>query len=153
MKSYIGFASSFLDHALVTTDLQPFHHRTFLEAPQAYLSSYSSTVSDHLPVTSRYFVSGTTSVDDEASVAPTAVRLAPMPMVDHGMAEIVVEHGGPVRVELVSMTGETLVLLQETLAPQIRLVQLPVHQLSSGRYALRVSMHGRVDQLPVVINR
>ncbi|MFZ9871136.1 MAG: endonuclease/exonuclease/phosphatase family protein [Candidatus Kapaibacteriota bacterium] len=153
LKSYIGFASSFLDHALVTTDLQPFHHRTFLEAPQAYLSSYSSTVSDHLPVTSRYFVSGTTSVDDEASVAPTAVRLAPMPMVDHGMAEIVVEHGGPVHVELVSMTGETLVLLQETLAPQIRLVQLPVHQLSSGRYALRVSMHGRVDQLPVVIHR
>lgn len=153
LKSYIGFASSFLDHALVTTDLQPLHHRTFLEAPQAYLSSYSSTVSDHLPVTSRFFLSPTTSVQEEASVQGAHVRVAPMPMSDHGTAEVTVEDGGLVRVEVVSMMGESTLLLNETLAPQIRLVQIPVAQLASGHYSLRVTINGVTTQRPVVITR
>lgn len=153
LKSYIGFASSFLDHAIVSTDMQPLHHRTFLEAPQAYMSSYSSTVSDHLPVTSRYFLSPTTSVQEEASVQGAHVRVAPMPMSDHGTAEVTVEDGGLVRVEVVSMMGESTLLLNETLAPQIRLVQIPVAQLASGRYSLRVTINGVTTQRPVVITR
>ncbi len=153
LNSYVGFNQSFLDHAMVTTDMEGFHHRTFLEAPQAYLSLYSATVSDHLPVTSRYFLDETVSVDEDVLPQGAQVRLAPNPMMDHGTAEITLPVGGRVRVDLVNTMGATTSVLDETMAPQIRVVNLPVRDLTSGYYVLRVEIDGVVTTRPVVIAR
>jgi len=153
LKSYVGFNQSFLDHALVTTDMAGYHHRTFLEAPQAYLSLYSATVSDHLPVTSRFFLDPAVSVNEETGPQGAQVRLAPVPMVDHGTAEITVPNGGTVRVDLVNTMGIATNVLQETMAPQIRVVSLPVNTLTSGAYILRIEIDGVVTTRPVIIAR
>lgn len=151
LKSYVGFSGQFLDHVLATTDAAPFHHRTYLESPQAYLSSYSSTVSDHLPVTSRYFASPVTSVQEGPSAPTALVRLAPNPMIDHGMAEITLPVGGHLQVALITPMGQALELVNETTPAQVRVVQLPVHDLGSGRYTLRVMIDRTITTIPVVI--
>jgi endonuclease/exonuclease/phosphatase family metal-dependent hydrolase len=152
LSSYVGFTRSFLDHFFLSSDLKPFHHRTYLEAPQAYLSSYSSTVSDHLPVTMRIFVGEYTSVDEETH-KELSVRTAPLPMIDHGMAEVVIESEGRLTATLVNSLGMTWILVDEFITPQIRLVPIPVQSLSSGQYILHVSHNGNVASSKVIITR
>ena len=153
LNSYVGFNQSFLDHALVTTDMEGFHHRTFLEAPQAYLSLYSATVSDHLPVTSRYFIDPTVSVDEEIDPQGAQVRLAPNPMIDHGTAEITIPTGGHVRVDIVDPMGARTSVLDEIMTPQILAVSLPINALTNGYYLLRVDIDGVVSTHPMVVTR
>ena len=153
LASFIGFNRGFLDHFLITNELVPILHRTYLEGPQAYLSSYSTTVSDHLPVTTRLFLDGTTDVNEEGIVKGASVRIAPNPMMDHGMAEIVLNVPSNVRVRLVDNTGQAHTLLNEYLQPQIRLVQIPVQELASGAYQLQVIVGNEMTTLPVVITR
>ncbi len=153
LTSYIGFNRSFLDHCIISTDLTAQLHRTYLEAPQAYLSSYSSTVSDHLPVTTRIFVDGVTSVSEEQHAASVGLRVSPQPMTDHGTVELVVETPTTVTATLVSAHGEQRTLLDETLAPQVRLLSVPVQDLSSGVYRLLVQMNEHVVSVPLVITR
>jgi hypothetical protein len=69
------------------------------------------------------------------------------------MAEIVLERGGRLTADLVSVTGERMPLIDETLGAQIRLVTIPVEQLSSGVYYLLVSVNGASTSMPIVINR
>jgi endonuclease/exonuclease/phosphatase family metal-dependent hydrolase len=153
LASYIGFNRNFLDHCFISADLVSSLHRTYLEAPQAYISAYSTRVSDHLPVTTRLFLSGTSSVQEEVAAAQLGVRVSPQPMTDHGMAEIVLEHSAQVRVLLVDAQGNSRVLLNESLAPQIRLLQIPTTELASGVYRLQVSIGDKHTSLPVVIAR
>jgi endonuclease/exonuclease/phosphatase family metal-dependent hydrolase/DNA/RNA endonuclease YhcR with UshA esterase domain len=151
LSSYLGFNRSFLDHILIRTPGLPFY-RSFIETPERYLTSFSSTVSDHRPVSLRLYYPGTTSVDQETS-APSMVRVSPNPMTSSGMAEVTLERGGHLTAELVSVTGERTMLVNETLGQQIRLVTIPVEQLSSGVYYLLVSVNGASTSMPVVINR
>ncbi|MEY3387097.1 MAG: hypothetical protein RIR53_1908 [Bacteroidota bacterium] len=152
LSSYVGFNRGFLDHILTRTPGLQLHRAT-LESPERYLTSYSSTVSDHRPVTLRLFYPSETSVNDEKALASSTIRVSPNPMTTNGMAEIVLERGGHLTAELVSVTGERMMLVNETLGQQIRLVTIPVEQLSSGLYYLLVSVNGASTSMPVVINR
>ncbi|MBL1160482.1 MAG: hypothetical protein D8M52_02040 [Chlorobi bacterium] len=152
LGSYIGFDRSFIDHCLISRDIKNSLHRVILEAPQAYLSSYRSTVSDHLPVTTRLFVSGQSPVTETAYSNHT-VRVAPNPVTTDGMAEVTINVPGYVRVALSNQQGITTTLLQDHCAPQIKLVRIPVATLSSGVYRLIVDINGSITTTPVVIAR
>lgn len=151
LASYIGFNRTFLDHCFISNDIKATLYRTYLESPQAYLSSYSSTISDHLPVTTRLYASGITSVNDVTGRNVGNVRVSPMPLTTHGMVEIVLTDAGQLRVELVSNTGQSIEIVNEAYTPQIRLIQLPVAQLSSGIYSLVVTQGIRVQSMPIIV--
>lgn len=152
LSSYIGFNRSFLDHIMISNELVDEHYRTYLETPERFLTSYSTTVSDHRPVTARLYIDGTTGISD-APDTRTSVRVSPNPMSSSGMAEIIAEHGGLLRVDLVSITGESIQLLNEVVQPSIRLVALPVGQLSSGSYVLVVTLNEAVSTSRVMVLR
>lgn len=154
-SSYIRSTGSMLDHIMVTNEVLPMVYRTFVETPNAYLSSYTTTVSDHLPVTSRFYVDGTTDVNDErASTASSILHVAPNPMQSSGQAELVIDQYGNVRATLVNALGEEVaVLMDEVCAPQIRLMQIPVQGLAVGMYSLHVRMNNVSVSTPVVISR
>lgn len=152
LSSYIGFNRGFLDHILIRTPGLTLH-RSALESPERYLTSYSSTVSDHRPVTLRMFYPTQTSVDDESSMASSIIRVSPNPMSTTGMAEITLERGGHLTADIVSVTGQRISVANETLQPQIRLLTLPVEQLAPGAYSLVVTINGSSTALPIVVTR
>jgi len=152
LSSYVGFNRSFLDHIMISNELVDEHYRTYLETPERFIASYSTTVSDHRPVTSRLYIDGTTDVND-VQYSPTSVRVSPNPMSANGMAEIISDRGGVLRVDLVSITGESVQLLNEVVQPSIRLLWLPVSQLSSGSYVLVVTHNGAVSTSQVTVLR
>ena len=151
LSSYLGFNRSFLDHILIRTPGLPFY-RSFIETPERYLTSFSSTVSDHRPVSLRLYYPGTTSVDQETS-APSLVRVSPNPMTSSGMAEVTLERGGHLTAELVGLTGERFVVADEVLPAQIRLLTLPIERLASGVYTLVVGIDGVAARTPIVVTR
>ncbi|CAN5415143.1 hypothetical protein BH09BAC3_BH09BAC3_05420 [soil metagenome] len=54
-------SGSFLDHIIISDDLTSSYNASsiFIEDPSSYIASYSSTTSDHLPVTARFTISKT----------------------------------------------------------------------------------------------
>ncbi|MFM8771744.1 MAG: T9SS type A sorting domain-containing protein, partial [Candidatus Kapaibacterium sp.] len=152
LSSYIGFNRGFLDHILTRTPGLTLH-RSALESPERYLTSYSSTVSDHRPVTLRLFYPTGTSVDDESPRVTANVRVSPNPMSVSGMAEITLEQGGHLTAEIISVTGQRIVVADETLPAQIRLLMLPVDQLASGAYSLVVTINGSSTAMPIMVTR
>ncbi|MBS1562424.1 MAG: hypothetical protein JSS89_12525 [Bacteroidetes bacterium] len=154
-SSYIRGTGSMLDNLMATNEVLPMVYRTFIESPNAYLSSYTTTVSDHLPVTTRFYVDGTTDVNDETSASASSfLHVAPNPMSAQGRAELVIERAGTVRASMINALGEEVaVLLNEECAPQVRLLQIPAQDLSVGMYSLRVRMNNVTVSTPVVIAR
>jgi len=153
LSSYLGFNRSFIDHILINSKVVPVYYRAYLESPERYLTSYSSTVSDHRPVTLRLWNDGTVGVNDQNVLPASAVRVSPNPMSTAGMVEVVAEQGGTLRVDLFSVSGEQINVVNESLAPSIRLVTLPVDQLANGSYTLVVRLNGAVSTSRVVVTR
>lgn len=153
LSSYLGFNRSFIDHIMINRNLVPVYYRAYLESPERYLTSYSSTVSDHRPVTLRLWSDGTVGVNDQSILPATAVRVSPNPMSTSGMVEVVAEQGGALSVDLYTTSGEQINVVSETLTPSIRLVSLPVDQLATGSYTLVVRLNGAVSTSRVVVTR
>lgn len=153
LSSYLGFNRSFIDHIIINRNLVPVYYRAYLESPERYLTSYSSTVSDHRPVTLRLWSDGTVGVNEQNVLSASAVRVSPNPMSTSGMVEVVAEEGGTLSVDLFTTSGEQINVVSETLAPSIRLVSLPVDQLATGSYTLVVRLNGAVSTSRVVVTR
>jgi hypothetical protein len=141
-----------LDHMLISNEVKPLHYRSFVESPERYLTSYSTTVSDHRPVTGRFFLNAVTSVDEETTSTQN-VRIAPNPMSTSGMMEIVAQQGGILRVDLSDATGNTQTLFDQNIAPSIQLVTIPVNELVSGTYLVRTTLNGVTTTKNVVVIR
>lgn len=152
LSSYIGFNRGMLDHMLVSNEVKPMHYRSFVESPERYLTSYSSTVSDHRPVTGRFYLNAVTTVNDEEN-SPSGVRVSPNPMSTSGMMEVTAQHGGHLRVELIDATGTVSVLFNQSIAPSIQLVTIPVEVLATGTYVVRTTLDGTVTTKHVVVVR
>lgn len=154
LVSYIGFNRSFLDHIIVSNEVTPFVHRTYIEAPQAYMSSYGSTVSDHLPVTVRLRTNGTvSSVNDDTTPFTGSLRLSPNPMTSGGVAELSLTAPGHVRADILDMMGRTVsVLTDEHAAASTRILPIDASTLSAGTYLLRVSINGATTTSRFVVN-
>ena len=153
LSSYLGFNRSFIDHIIINRNLVPVYYRACLESPERYLTSYSSTVSDHRPVTLRLWSDGTVGVNEQNVLSASAVRVSPNPMSTSGMVEVVAEQGGTLSVDLFTTSGVQINVVSETLAPSIRLVSLPVDQLATGSYTLVVRLNGAVSTTRVVVTR
>jgi endonuclease/exonuclease/phosphatase family metal-dependent hydrolase len=153
LSSYLGFNRSFIDHVIINRNLVPVFYRSYLESPERYLTSYSSTVSDHRPVTLRLWSDGTVGVNEQNILSASAVRVSPNPMSTSGMVEVLAEQGGTLSVDLFTTSGEQINVVSETLAPSIRLVSLPVNQLATGSYTLVVRLNGAVRTSRVVVTR
>ena len=153
LSSYLGFNRSFIDHIIINRNLVPVYYRAYLESPERYLTSYSSTVSDHRPVTLRLWSDGTVGVNEQNVLSASAVRVSPNPMSTSGMVEVVAEQGGTLSVDLFTTSGEQINVVSETLAPSIRLVSLPVDQLATGSYTLVVRLNGAASTSRVVVTR
>lgn len=153
LSSYLGFNRSFIDHIIINRNLVPVYYRAYLESPERYLTSYSSTVSDHRPVTLRLWSDGTVGVNEQNVLPASAIRVSPNPMSTSGMVEVVAEHGGTLSVDLFTTSGEQINVVKELLAPSIRLVTLPVDQLANGSYTLVVRLNGSIQTSRVIVNR
>lgn len=153
LSSYLGFNRSFIDHILINSKLVPVFHRAYVESPERYLTSYSSTVSDHRPVTLRLWSDGTVGVNEQNTLPASSVRVAPNPMSTYGLVEVIAEQGGTLSVDLYTTSGERTNVVSETLAPSIRLVSIPVDQLATGSYTLVVRLNGAVSTSSVVVTR
>lgn len=153
LSSYLGFNRSFIDHIIINRNLVPDYYRAYLESPERYLTSYSSTVSDHRPVTIRLWSDGTVGVNEQNVLPASAIRVSPNPMSTSGMVEVVAEHGGTLSVDLFTTSGEQINVVKELLAPSIRLVTLPVDQLANGSYTLVVRLNGSIQTSRVIVNR
>lgn len=153
LATYIGGFRSFIDHFLISNELAQSEYRTYIESPQAYLSSYSSTVSDHLPVTMRLWPSGATSLADEEPESGILMRISPNPCTDRCSIELTLEHETNVKVVLADATGNVMQLLDETLSPQIRVISIPVTYLASGFYYVVVRSNNSVFRQPFVVSR
>lgn len=154
LASYVGFNRSFLDHIIVSNEVRPLVHRTYIEAPTAYLSSYSSTVSDHLPVTARIMSDGTsTSVDDELSTA-ALVRLSPNPMTSGGFAALSLPQAARVRAEVIDMLGTRVAVLCDEWTPaSTRVLPIDATSLVTGTYMLRVTVDGTSTSTSFIVTR
>lgn len=152
LSSYVGFNRSFLDHILLSRKLGPSHHRTFLESPERFLSSYSTTVSDHRPVTARLFVDGTVGVTEQAH-PQFALRVAPNPASTAAMIELTANEAGSLQIQLLNSVGELSTLVDESITPSVRLVTVPTNMLSSGSYTVVVRLNGRVQFQTFVVIR
>ncbi len=157
LATYIGFNRSFLDHIIISQDLSPFVHRTYVEAPTAYLSSYTATVSDHVPVTLRLFADGAFTSVAEQNIASNNInlRLAPSVMSERGTVELTIDQPAHVVVEVVNMLGVVADVLTNEVAPTsaTRILPLNATALPQGMYVIRAQVGGAVSMLPFVIAR
>lgn len=153
--SYVGFNRAFLDHIIVSNEVTPFVHRTYIEAPQAYMSSYGSTVSDHLPVTVRLRTNGiVNSVTENDIPFAGSLRLSPNPMTSGGIAELSLSAPAHLRADIVDMMGRTIaVLTDEQAAASTRVLPIDASTLSAGTYMLRVRINGTTTTARFVVNR
>jgi uncharacterized protein len=152
LASFVGFERSFIDHIITSNEAKLLVHRTRLESPQAYLSSYSSTVTDHVPVTTRMFVDNNTSVSETISPLLSA-RCAPNPASTNAQLELTITEVSNVHVVLVNTLGHVTTVLDEHLLPQVRLVSLPIQTLASGLYSAIIVCNGNRSVIPVVVVR
>lgn len=154
LASYIGGTQSMLDHIIVSNEIVPGLYRTKLEAPQAYLSSYTSTVSDHVPVYSRIYLSSVTvDVQEPVVVEGTSMKVAPNPASANAMMEVVNETEGMLTLRVCDMMGNTVMTLHDGMMPaQIRVFTIPVQELASGMYSVQLIKNGavRTQQITVV---
>lgn len=139
LASYIRSNRSMIDHIIVSNEIAANIHRSYIETPNAYISSYTSTTSDHLPVTARIFVPTTTitSVENEPAAASLSVRCAPNPAHNSVMVECVCPTQGYYSLALVNYLGETVhTEFSGTMDAGIIVRTIPTQSLASGIYTL-----------------
>jgi len=156
LSTYLfGTGPRFIDNILVSNEVTPLLYRTYMENPQAYLSSYSSTVSDHLPVTTRLAIAGAVSVEGEApSNGSIGLRVSSNPMSSEGTAELTLEAPTNISVRLIDLTGNvTHTLLSGVYGPEIRYLSIPVNSVPAGYYVLQVMTRGAILTTPVIVTR
>lgn len=152
LRSYIGSVTNarMLDHIIVSNELFPAIHRTYLEAPNAFLSSYTTTVSDHLPVTVRIRLNDIISSVEQN--LEHDVRIGPNPAHDYSFVEVVMHKPSRLRVTLNDVNGRNIAsITDEYTTEQIRLLMLPCTRLASGFYIVRIELDQNVQLLPLFI--
>ncbi|MDW8271013.1 MAG: DUF5689 domain-containing protein [Bacteroidota bacterium] len=154
LRSYIGSTTNarMLDHIIVSNELFNAIHRTYVEAPNAFLSSYTSTVSDHLPVTVRIRLDDVVSNVQEGE-GKHSVRVGPNPANEVAYLEIERRTPGHFSVTIHDMQGRVALPLtiEYTASEQIRLITIPTSQLPSGFYTVRIVADGMIHICPLMV--
>jgi len=155
LSTYLfGTGPRFIDNIIVSNEVAPMVYRTYIENPQAYLSSYSTTVSDHLPVTARVAISGSVGVETDQPLQSVSVRVSPNPMSTSGLVEVVIESRAFVTARIVDATGTIVsTLLDGVYGPDIRVLSVPVATLAQGYYMLQVRTGNTMYSTPILITK
>lgn len=140
ISSYIGGGNrAMLDNIIVSDEMATAIHRTRVEPMNAFISSFTTTVSDHLPVTTRVFldkVVNVTSVEDDV-VEGATLRVAPNPMTISGSVEFINETAGNVELYITDVLGNRVMdLYSGFMNSEIRLVPINTSLLASGMYSV-----------------
>jgi endonuclease/exonuclease/phosphatase family metal-dependent hydrolase len=153
ISTYLRFDRGTLDHIIISNELRNDFYRAYVEPVQAFLSSFTTTVSDHLPVTARFYVTGTgTSVEDFKNSSDFSVRVNSQILSQNGMIEFTQMTPGNVRITLVNALGAHVAeIINGNFAEGIQVRQLDVAPLSSGAYYLQVQKGASMQVIPVVI--
>jgi len=142
--SYPGIDAAMLDNFIVSNEVVPEVHRTKVDVP-TFISSYTTTTSDHYPVTLRLLPSGVTSVDDDATTSDAfKVQVAPNPV--SGNAMIAVENTSGeqhVKISIINNLGSVVTtVLEGTVQNGYAYYSIPCEILQSGVYTLRIQRNG-----------
>lgn len=152
LRSYIGSTANarMLDHIIVSDEVAPAVYRTYVESPNAFLSSYTSTVSDHLPVTVRIRLQDVAASVEEESVPE--VRIGPNPATDLAFVEVATDVGDRLRVMLCDVAGRASTVLLDTVASApLHVVPINCRGLAAGAYMLHVTRGNKRTVLPLIV--
>lgn len=141
LATYIRTNRSMIDHIIVSNEIAGNLHRAYIETPNAFISSYTSTTSDHLPVTARMYVTNSTvSIKENNNDNGTMLNIAPNPVHDNMMMEFVHAKSGYYIITLVNHVGEELSVLKQGFFNEgIDVIHFSVQGLNSGTYFIRVN--------------
>lgn len=157
LSTYIGFRRSFLDHIVISQNLTPRVHRAYIEAPTAYLSSYTATVSDHVPVTLRILADQPSTSVNDAGITSNGfnMRVAPTPLSQGGTVELTIEQSGYLVVDMIDQLGQRVAVLTEEFAEaaSTRIIPFDSQSLSAGRYVIRANQGSSMSTIPVIVVR
>ncbi len=156
LRSYIGSSvnARMLDQIIVSDELFGAVHRTYLETPNAFLSSYTTTVSDHLPVTVRIRLKDVLTSVEPMEDGANEVRVGPNPASDRAFVEIVRTIPSNLRVTLYDAFGRTVLrLADESIGAQIRVIPIECAHLAPGMYGIFVECSGIARMYPFVVVR
>ncbi len=139
LSSYLGFSGGMIDHIIVSNEVAPGLHRTKLETPQAFLSSYTSTVSDHVPVSTRVFLKDVVvDVPTYESLDGSSVRIAPNPVTSQALIEIVNENAQLMHVDVIDVLGNSVhTLYNGSMPAEVRVLSFNTNSLAPGTYTIR----------------
>ncbi|MCU0427156.1 MAG: DUF5689 domain-containing protein [Candidatus Kapabacteria bacterium] len=125
-----------------------------IESPFTYITGYSTSTTDHFPVTARFFLDRITSVQAPLRTE-TGLSVFPNPSQDRAVLRIVPLALGEAKVSLDNALGQNVavatlhVVQHEELQHQISLSELP-----SGVYSCRVEYaNGMIQRAMVVVRR
>ncbi|NNF59148.1 MAG: T9SS type A sorting domain-containing protein [Rhodothermaceae bacterium] len=141
-------SGSVLDHIIATSPLADDYEAGSVaryDAALADITGYTSTTSDHVPVTAR-FNFGLTTPNEAGPPARTFALEAPYPnpFTDQATFVYTVGEAGPVRVELFDALGRRVaVLADENKAPGSYRVRLNGARLTPGLYVVRLTSETR----------
>jgi uncharacterized protein len=140
ITSYIGGSNrAMLDNIIVSDEMATAIHRTRVEPMNSFISSFTTVVSDHLPVTTRVFldkVTNVASIEDEV-VEGATLKVAPNPMTISGSIEFINETPGNVELYLTDVLGNRVMeLYSGFMSNEIRLLPINTSLLASGMYSV-----------------
>lgn len=141
LATYIRTNRSMIDHIIVSNEIAENQYRAYIETPNAFISSYTSTTSDHLPVTARMYVTNSTvSVQENGIDNGTALNIAPNPVHDNLMMEFIHEKAGYYTISLINHLGEKVSELANGFFNEgIDMISVPMNDVNSGTYYVQIS--------------
>jgi endonuclease/exonuclease/phosphatase family metal-dependent hydrolase len=154
LSSYLGSSGGMIDHIIVSNEVSPAVYRTKLETPQAFLSSFTSTVTDHVPVSTRLFLADVVTSVTNAQENAEGLRVAPNPASGVSLLELVHESEGVVRIDVLDMMGNTVhTVFSGTMQPQVFVAALPVSEWAAGAYTVRYQTSDKTTATRMVVTR
>lgn len=153
LATYIGNYKSALDHILITTSLLPFVHNTLVYPAQQSFPSFSTTVSDHLPVITRLSFHKTSTVPH--SPARSILRITPNPVSEFLTFRLSLETSQPTVVGIANAIGVEINRIHyDYESSNDSDLVVSAANLPPGVYALRIiGLSGLVASAPFTVIR
>jgi endonuclease/exonuclease/phosphatase family metal-dependent hydrolase len=154
LSSFLGSAGGMIDHIIVSNEVSSAVYRTKMETPQAFLSSFTSTVTDHAPVSTRLYLADVVTSVENSDAADNTLRVAPNPASGVSLLEYVHETEGAVRIDVTDMMGRVVTTMYNgVMQPQVFVTALPVQEWAPGAYTVRCVAGSKTSATRIVVSR
>lgn len=137
----------FIDNVIVSDEVTSLLYDTYVERPQPYVTAFSTTVSDHAPVTTRLLFTDPLDVAEPCLLTSQGkviqVRFSTNPITPQGSIEIEILENASVTVSIVDALGNVAkTVLNGSYSPGIHLTSMDALGLRSGFYVLQITSKG-----------